>query len=359
MKIAIFHDYFDEIGGAEITLLYMARGLDATIFTTNIDRDKIREMGFSDIRIESVGPVLNIKYLKQILTQLRFSFIKIAGYSLYILGGSFSIHASKNHSPNLWYCFSPLRGLYDLRHFKKGLLNIIKQPIKEIQIYIDKKAVKNIQKIIAPSLNVKERIKKYYKRSCNIVNHPVATGEFKYGPNKNYWLSVSRIDPYKRVELIIKTFSKIRSEQLIIVGNGSKEFNNYFENLKRNSTKNIIFAGPVFDRKKLADLYANCKGFIATAKDEDFGMAVVEAMASGKPVIAPNEGGYKETVIDAVTGKLINDINVDRLVNTIKEIGENPQKYKDACIEQAKKFDTKVFIKKIKEQIEMLPADSL
>ncbi len=352
MKIAIFHDYFDEIGGAEITLLYMARGFNATIFTTNINRNKIREMGFSDIRIKSVGSVLNIKYLKQILTQLRFSFIKIAGYGLYILGGSYSIYASKNHSPNLWYCFSPLRGLYDLRHFKKGLLNIIKQPIKEIQIYFDKKAVKNIQKIIAPSYTVKERIKKYYKRSCNIVNHPVAIGEFKYGPNKNYWLSVSRIDPYKRIELIIKTFRKIRTEQLMIVGDSSKEFKDYFENLKRNSTKNIIFAGPVFDRKKIADLYANCKGFITTTRDEDFGMAPVEAMASGKPVIAPNEGGYKETVIDGVTGKLIDDIDEEKLIQAIREIGKGPEKYKDACIRQAKKYDTKVFIKRIIKQIE-------
>ena len=354
MKIAILHDYFDEIGGAELTLLYMARGLDATIFTTNIDRNKICELGFPDIKIKSIGNALNRKLLKQFptkqfLTKVKFSSLKIKGFDLYIFGGCYSIYAAKNHSPNLWYCFSPLRGLYDLRHLQKGPLSM--PLIKKIQIYFDKKAAKNIQKIIAPSSNVKERIKKYYKRSCNIVNHPVTTGEFKYGSNKNYWLSVARIDPYKRIELIIKTFCRIRSEQLIIVGGSSLEFENYFENLKKSSTENITFTGPIFDRKRIAELYSHCKGFIATAKDEDFGMTVVEAMASGKPVIAPNEGGYKETVIDGVTGKLIDDINVDKLVNAVKEIGEKPQKYKDACIEQARKFDTAVFIKKIKEQI--------
>lgn len=351
MKIAIFHDYFDEIGGAELTLLYMARGINATIFTTNIDRDKIREMGFSDIKIESIGAVPNIRYLKQLITQLRFSLIRVSNYDLYILGGSFSIHASKNHSPNLWYCFSPLRGLYDLRYFKKGLFNIIKQPIKEIQIYFDKKAVKNIQKIIAPSLNVKGRVKKYYKRSCDIINHPVATDEFRYSLNENYWLSITRIDPYKRLELMIKAFSKIQNEQLIIVGDSAEEYKNYFKSLKKNSTKNIIFSGPVFDRKKIADLYANCKGFIASAKDEDFGMTVIEAMASGKPVIAANEGGYKETVIDGLTGKLIDNINPDKLTQAVKEVGKNPQKYKDACIEQAKRFDLGIFIKKIEKAI--------
>ena len=351
MKIAIFHDYCDEIGGAEITLLYMARGLDATIFTTNIDRDKILKVGFPDIKIKSIGSVPKIKHLKQIFTQLRFSFLRLGGYDLYIFGGSYSVHASKNHSPNLWYCFSPLRGLYDLRYFKKGVLNVVKQPIKQIQIYFDKKAVKNIQKIIAPSINVAGRIKKHYKRSCNVVNHPVATDEFRYNRPRDYWLSVCRIDPYKRIELIIEAFRKIENERLIIVGGSSQEFKDYFNNLRTNSAKNIVFAGPVFDREKLIDLYANCKGFIATAKDEDFGMTVVEAMASGKPVIAPNEGGYKETVIDGVTGKLVNNIGVDNLVGAIKEIGKNPEKYRDACLEQAKKFDTEIFIGKIKEQI--------
>ena len=106
------------------------------------------------------------------------------------------------------------------------------------------------------------------------------------------------------------------------------------------------------DNKTLINLYANCKGFITTSKDEDFGMTPVEAMASGKPVIAPNEGGYKETVIDGITGKLINNIHVDKLVQAIKEIGKNPKKYKNACLKQAKKFDTSIFIKKIKEEIE-------
>ena len=104
-------------------------------------------------------------------------------------------------------------------------------------------------------------------------------------------------------------------------------------------------------KEELIDLYANCKGFITTSKEEDFGMTPVEAMASGKPVIAPNEGGYKETIINGVTGKLIDNINVEKLVEAIQEIGENPKQYKNTCLRQAKKFDTKVFIKKIKEQI--------
>ena len=77
-------------------------------------------------------------------------------------------------------------------------------------------------------------------------------------------------------------------------------------------------------------------------------MNVLEAMASGKPVIAPNEGGYRETIINGKTGILINDINEDKIIMAIKKIGKNSKQYKNACIEQAQKFNTEIFIKKIK-----------
>ena len=85
-------------------------------------------------------------------------------------------------------------------------------------------------------------------------------------------------------------------------------------------------------------------------------MTPLEAMASGKPVIAPNEGGYRETVVNGANGILIDDINPKKLAEAIKEfaieINENPLKYKDVCIAQAKKFDTRVFISKIRSVVD-------
>ena len=107
--------------------------------------------------------------------------------------------------------------------------------------------------------------------------------------------------------------------------------------------------------KELIDLYANCKGFLTTSIDEDFGMTPVEAMAAGKPAIAPNEGGYKETIINEETGILINDINENKLAQAVKNLGKkinkNPLKYKTVCQNRAKNFDVEIFIKKIKEKI--------
>ena len=155
----------------------------------------------------------------------------------------------------------------------------------------------------------------------------------------------------------MKAFSKLPDENLIIVGSyerGARQFEKYNQFLKEIKPKNIEIKNWV-SQKKLLDLYSNCKGFITTAQDEDFGMTPVEAMASGKPVIAGNEGGYKETIINDKTGILINDINPDKLAEAIKkmskELKKNPNKYKKACLKRAKEFDTKVFIKKIKEEI--------
>ena len=101
----------------------------------------------------------------------------------------------------------------------------------------------------------------------------------------------------------------------------------------------------------LVELYANCKGFVATAHDEDFGLAVVEAMASGKPVIAPREGGYKETVVQGKTGLLVDTMNADTLAEAILRVGRQPEAYRQACITRAKEFDVANFIRNIKEHI--------
>ncbi|MCK4919383.1 MAG: glycosyltransferase, partial [Candidatus Pacebacteria bacterium] len=126
---------------------------------------------------------------------------------------------------------------------------------------------------------------------------------------------------------------------------------NYLEKIK---PKNVNIINWISD-KELKKLYSECKGLITTAKDEDFGMTPVEAMASGKPVIAANEGGYKETIINNKTGALIDNITVEKLTNTIKKINEelklNPNKYKKDCQKRAKEFDTDNFIKNIKAQI--------
>ncbi|MEM3122352.1 MAG: glycosyltransferase, partial [Candidatus Pacearchaeota archaeon] len=149
-----------------------------------------------------------------------------------------------------------------------------------------------------------------------------------------------------------EAFKKIPDENLILVGSyeKSKHFKEYADYIKKIKPDNVKILSCV-DQKELINLYSNCKGLITTSLNEDFGLTPLEAMASGKLVIAPNEGGYKETIINGKTGILINNISVEKIIEAIKSTRKNPERFKDKCLKQAKNFDTKVFIKKFKKEI--------
>jgi glycosyltransferase involved in cell wall biosynthesis len=356
MKIAIFHNFMDNIGGAEIAGLTLARELGADFYTTNIDEEKIKKMGFADVKLESIGKVpVNAPFRHQ-AALIRFRRLNLGKkYGFYIIDGDWAMAAAVNNKPNLWYVHSPIREIWDLYEYtRQNTVPRYAHPLFDAWVrynrYLNRKYIKSVNKLVCNSENTRCRIKKYLYREATVINPPIETSAFHYGQEQGYWLSVNRLIAHKRVEIQVKAFGKLTGEKLIIVGSYEKSahFQAYANYIKSIKPKNVEIISWV-DRKKLVDLYANCKGFIATAKDEDFGMTVVEAMASGKPVIAANEGGYKETIIDKITGKLINDIDEEKLIQAIKEVGKCPQQYKDACLEQAKKFDTAVFIKKIKE----------
>ncbi|OGZ84933.1 MAG: hypothetical protein A2599_03205 [Candidatus Staskawiczbacteria bacterium RIFOXYD1_FULL_39_28] len=119
MKIAIFHDYFRVIGGAEKLVLIMAENLGADIITSEADLDIIAEAGFNKIKIISLGEKSFFSNLAPALCRKRFSECDFSKqYDFFIFSGNFSIYATKKHTPNLWYCHTPLRGLYDLKNEK-------------------------------------------------------------------------------------------------------------------------------------------------------------------------------------------------------------------------------------------------
>ena len=358
MRIAIFQDFFDSIGGGEKLVVEMARALNADIITNNLNKETIRKMGCEDIKFINLGETIKIPPLKQAQATRRFSRVDFSkNYDFFILSGNWGPFAAKKHKPNLYYCNTPTRVFYDLYGFYRSSFNWYGKLIFPIYVkyqkFKDKKNVPHLNKILANSVNIQKRIKKYWGVDSSVVYCAVDTKKFYCNKSGSYWLSVNRIYSAKRIELQLKAFEKLPNEKLIIVGgiangDGSEGYKNKMEKI---SPLNVKFLGKISENN-LIDLYSNCKGFITTSLNEDFGLTPIEAMASGKPVIAPNEGGYKETIINGKTGILIDNINVDKLVETIKKMGKemekNPLKYKNACMKQAKKFDTKIFVDKIK-----------
>lgn len=356
-KIAIFHNFLDNIGGAEIVCLILARELKADIYTTNIDREKIKKMGFSTKTIFSIGKVPTNAPFRQQSALRKFRKLNLKNkYDFFIIGGDWAVSSAINNKPNLWYVHSPIREIWDLYEYtRQNSVHLLARPIFDLWVlynrHLNKKYVSHVNKIICNSVNTKNRVKKYLNKNAIVINPMIETSKFKYKKQKNYWLSVNRLINHKRVEMQVQAFKKLPNERLIIVGSyeKSKHFQSYSNYIKRIKPKNVEILSWV-DNKKLTNLYSECKAFITTSLDEDFGMTPVEAMASGKPVIAPNEGGYKETITKK-TGILINNITPEKIIKAVRQINKHPEKYKQACINQAKKFDTKIFIKKIKKQI--------
>jgi glycosyltransferase involved in cell wall biosynthesis len=158
----------------------------------------------------------------------------------------------------------------------------------------------------------------------------------------DFWLSVNRLYPEKRIELQVEAFRKMPEEQLVIVGGYSKgdHASRYAEKIGRNLPPNVNLRGEVTE-DELRDLYARCKAHICTALDEDYGLTPLEAMASGKPVVAVNEGGYRETVTEQ-TGLLV-EPNVDKIAGAVRFIAKDPARYKEDCFSRAKEFDIAEF----------------
>lgn len=361
-KIAIFHNYLDNIGGAEIVTLILSRELNADIYTTNIDKEKIKKLGFKSNNIYSIGKIPTNAPFRQQAALFRFRRLNLKKkYDFYIIAGDWAMSGAINNKPNLWYVHSPIREIWDLYNYVRAKLVIPwKRPLFDLWVllnrHLNKKYIKHAQKIISNSKNTQNRLKKFLKTKSIVINPPTETKCYQYYPSKNYWLSVNRLLDHKRVDLQVKAFSKLPNEKLTIVGcyEKSKHFQEYAEYIKRIKPKNVEIKSWITN-KELLDLYSECKGLITTAHDEDFGMTPVEAMASGKPVIASNEGGYKETILNNKTGILIDNINPERIINAVNQINSelkiNPDKYKQQCINQAKNFDTKIFIEKIKNEV--------
>ncbi len=364
MKIAIFHDYIGAIGGGEKLILTLARGLGADIITTDVNEDSIRKMGFEDVNIICLGRTIQIAPLKQICASLRFALCDFSGrYDFFIFSGNWAHFAARKHKPNMWYCFTPTRIFYDLHDVFMGSVSFFARPLYKLWIMLHEPAsrhfVGHIEHVTTISRNVQGRIKRYYGLDSTVVYPTIDVSRYRFERYGNFWLSVNRLYPEKRIELQINAFRLLPREKLVIVGGYAKgdHASKYATNIMKHMPPNVKLLGSITE-EELLELYATCKGHITTALDEDFGMTPVEAMASGKPTVAVKEGGYLETLIDGSTGILV-DADVKAIVKAVKMISGDPEKYKYACMERARDFENSKLIKEMSAIIQSFKKDNI
>jgi len=352
VKIAIFHDYFGAIGGGETVVLEMAKCLNADIITT--DTDAVVKIDPS-VRVLSLGKTIKFPPLKQISAAARFWACDFSKeYDFFIFTGNWSHMASRRHHPNLWYCYTPVRAFYDLyTTFVSRQGPITRQMFRAWVFFhkkIDQRSVKYIDRIIAISKNVQGRVRRFHDRDAELIYPPVNTARYRCDEYGDFWLSVNRLYPEKRIELQVEAFRRMPEERLIIVGGYAKgdHASAYAEKIGRNLPPNVILRGEV-SGNDLIDLYARCRGHICTALDEDYGLTPLEAMASGKPVVAVNEGGYRETVTP-MTGMLVPP-DADSVIAAVRTISRNPGQYREACEARAREFDVVGFREQVRRAV--------
>lgn len=354
MRIAILSGLdFHVIGGAERFTIDLAKALDADIVVTNYNEDIVKIYDKNrDIKFISLNKKLPPPPLYQLYGMYLFKTLKL-NYDFYVVTDDISAQFIKKDTPHIYYMLTPRRAIYDMRDeflsTKKFPINILYSICLNIASIYDRWFVKNyIKNIVCISHNVKNRIQKIYNRDSDVIYPSIHIENYKNLKSEGYWLSVNRVDKWKRVELQIAAFRQIPDKNLIIVGKISPEFNS----VVINAPDNVIFKSNV-NEEELSDLYSKCEGFITTAINEDFGITPLEAMASGKPVIATKEGGYLEIIIDESTGILV-EPSVYDIVETINTISKNPEIYSAYCIRQANKFDYENF----KENINSIIKDN-
>lgn len=215
---------------------------------------------------------------------------------------------------------------------------------------LDQRSVGRVDTIVTISENARQRICACYGRDAEVIYPPVDVSRYRFKEYGDFWLSVNRLYPEKRIELQIEAFRSMPDERLVIVGGyaAGDHAGRYAARLMENLPENVEIRGEVSE-EELIDLYAQCRGHVCTALDEDFGLTPIEAMAAGKPVVAVNEGGFCETVT-AETGMLV-DAEPGKVASAVRAVSADPERYREGCLARAARFDVLRFSTSIREYI--------
>jgi glycosyltransferase involved in cell wall biosynthesis len=331
MKIALIHDHLAQAGGAEKVLEAMCELFpDAPIYTLLYEPENVDKY-FKNRRIRTSiiqhlpGGIKHYQWYMPFMP-MAVEFFNLSDYDIVISDASAFAKGviTSTNTLHICYCHTPTRYLWDYTHqyieelpYNKYFKKVISLVLNYIRIW-DRTAADRVDFYIANSKTIKSRIAKYYRRSSTVIYPPVDVNRFQVSEKTGeYFLIGGRLARYKRIDIVVEAFKQL-GLPLKIFGDGVD-----LSRLKEiaGETSNIEFLGRVTEEEK-AELYKNCKAFI-NPQEEDFGITVVEAMACGRPVIAYQQGGATETVVENQTGLFFTEQTVASLVACIQKFDES------------------------------------
>ena len=360
-NIIILHDTFLYKWWWERLILMMAKSLKSDLaswFFSKWSFDLRKE--WFNWKMISVSNEIFKKWFRHI--KLKYSFLFntnfLSNYNTVIFSWD-SISAVKNCNINtkkIYYCHTPPRYLYDLRDIYYKKVPFILKPLFNILSYVFKKMyesdIEKMDLILTNSINTQNRIKQFLWLDSIVLYPPVNLEEFKYIWQKDYYLSFARLSDAKRVDLVVKSFTKMPNKKLVVIyweNDPSREkiFNmaEWFTNIKFVTLPwNVWFT----------DYVGNCIATIYIPIDEDFWMSPVESMSAWKPVLWVNDWWLKETIIDKKTWVLIwKEWYIDDIIDWVNYLSQKKSlEMRKDCENRAKMFSIWEFHNKLKKIIE-------
>lgn len=363
MKVAIVHEWFVNYAGSERVVesflnIFPEADVFALVDFLNYEqRKQILKGKFAKTTFIQKLPLARNHHRKYLpLFPKAIESLDLLKYDL-ILSSSHAVTKGVRKNKNqihISYCHSPMRYIWDEaeRYFEAANLNKGFKKILATRIlnYLRKWDLRSAQLpdyLIANSNFIAEKIKRIYKREAFVIYPPVDTNLFQLCETKeDFYLTASRLVPYKKIDLIVEAFSQMPDKKLVLIGSGPEK-----EKIKMMLKPNIQFLGyQEFDRLK--NYMQKAKAFIFAA-EEDFGIIVVEAMACGTPVIALNRGGTAETVVDNLTGIHFKNQSAEDIIKAVEKFENLRNHFSPRKIsEYANRFNRNIFERSIKNFID-------
>jgi len=367
LKIAIVHDWLVIYAGAEkvleqILLLYPEADIYSLIdflpkdqrnFILNkeVHTSFIQQLPFAKKRYRNYLPLMPLA-----IEQFDLSNYDVIISSCYAVAKGVLTNSDQLH---ICYCHTPIRYAWDLYHLylkEQGLDRGLKGRIAKLILHYiriwDCTAANRVDHFIAISKYIAKRIKNIYGKNSTIIYPPVDVERFGlYTKKENFYLTVARIVPYKKIDLIVDVFSKMPNKKLVVIGDGPD-----FRKIKSRDRKNIELLG--YQPFEVLKNYMQRAKALVFAAEEDFGIVPVEAQACGTPVIAYGRGGALETVIEGKTGIFFKEQTVESLIEAINKFEKEQDRFD--CYEMrknAERFSNDRFKREFRELVEKVSAD--
>lgn len=329
MKVAIVTDYLLQLGGAEKVTSTIAELYPEADIYTLICNSKVKEKYFSGRKVIEHPAFRNSQWKRKyyrLLLPLYPTYIEDFDFTGYDLIISSSYLWAKGVLPDIEathisYVHTPIRQAWtkyhEYLHHENDIGRIKRFFLRFVMNYIrtwDVSTTNRVDHFIANSSTVQKRIEKIYRRPANVIHPPIEISDHREHVKPrfgNYYVSLGRLVPYKRNDLLVKAFNQCPERELYIIGDGNDR--ERLENLA--TSPNIHFTGYVEESTK-QELLSNAKGFLFPA-EEDFGMSPVEAMATGIPVLGYNKGGTRDYIKDGVNGTFFNEHTTESLLDAL------------------------------------------